>query len=190
MNKYDEYWSAHALRVGHERAVTDLSIDHYQQHFTQLFDEIAPDDVRRMLDYGCGAGLLVPIVEDRWIAAYEGADISQELITYCRKVYPWVRFYHLPEDPPQGQYDFVTCHSVFTHVSIEDAESIMDELYLLLTDDGMASVSILTQTDSDWHGNVTRMDINKDYFKGLLEKHGFKIGKEVNRYQQYFQLTK
>lgn len=191
MNQYESYWDAHALNVGHRLAVTDLSPGHYEVHHRAVLDNIAPDKVKCLLDYGCGAGLMIPIVHERWPGVvYKGADVSGELLKFCRSMYPDLTFYKLPENPPQGQFDFIICHSIFTHIFIDDAEILLDQLYLLLTDDGRASVSILTITDQDYAGNIPRMDHSKAYFQRLLEKHGFSVVAKYDRYQMYYGIEK
>ncbi|HYU99891.1 MAG TPA: class I SAM-dependent methyltransferase [Pyrinomonadaceae bacterium] len=203
MNTYANYWDNHARTVGHRLAVTDLSEHDYRELYTDLFRQIAPAKVTRMLDYGCGPALLLPIVREIWPEClYSGADISPEMIEWCKKT-------HGEVDGPSGTYfgvvpfnsigsgfDFLTCHSVFTHIQLADAVALLKELHRLLIPGGCASISIHDSPlgDNNFEGSIERVDYNRRFFKGMLVQAGFSIEKvyehTVNNGQCYLGVRK
>ncbi|HWV87721.1 MAG TPA: class I SAM-dependent methyltransferase [Capillimicrobium sp.] len=103
--------------------------------FRPLF---ARGDGRRLLDYGCGAGLFLRIADRRGFEPY-GVDLSPAAIEIARQ-HPSGRNAHLgaPEDIPEiaaGGFDVITLWSVLAHL----AEPVADlrRLRALLKPDGV-----------------------------------------------------
>jgi SAM-dependent methyltransferase len=182
--------------------VTALSEQEYRELYLDLFRQIAPAKVTRMLDYGCGPALLLPIVRELWgDCIYHGADISMEMIQEAAsKASAPSYFVHLPDNPwplrPES-YDFLTCHSVFTHIQLVDAVALLKELHRLLIPGGHASISIHVHpenSETNFEGSMLRVDYNLRFFHGMLVQAGFSIEKRyehsANDGQTYFGVRK
>lgn len=198
-SNYAAYWDNHARMVGHRAAVTPLTDEEYKALHTEVLRQLAPPKVERMLDYGCGPALLLPIVRERWPGVeYFGVDISQEMLHYCRDHYKedvraW--FYSVnssPMDHCASYFEFLTCHSVFTHINLDDAVKLLLELHRLLIPGGVASISILDepQGGANFEGSLHRVDYDLRFFKGMLVQAGFSVEKVFRDYQCYIGVKK
>lgn len=173
---YVRHWNGHALNHGPVRAVSGLG-EQYEAVIGPVLTAVAPPTVERVYDIGCGAGLTYPIVKKLWPEAdYTGLDISREMIDYCWEAYPdggWV----LVERPylPPDKADLIICHSVLTHVYPEDAMAYLKEIAAHLSENGRASVSIHTDCDSGWAGDIGRIDYEPAYFEQMLADCGLEI---------------
>ena len=195
---YAAYWNAYANKVGYRAAVTPLSDDEYKALYLDELKQLGPEKPWKILDYGCGPALLLPIIRELWPEAiYHGADISQEMLFYCRsqwhdKDFEKAEFYSTLEELP-SRYDFLICHSVFTHIQIADAVILLRKLHSYLEPDGIASISILDEPlkeDANFQGCIERCDYNKNFFEGMLVQAGFSIEKTYRKHQMYFGVRK
>ena len=198
---YSGYWNSHALAVGHRTAVTPLSEEEYTALHRDVVKQLGPPKVQKMLDYGCGPALLLPIVREIWgeDTKYFGVDISQEMVEYCwdhakSDMRAW--FYNSKGSPmdycPESYFDFLTCHSVFTHLALADAIALLKELHRFLIPGGTASISILDEPlgDANFQGCLERCDYNRRFFEGMLVQAGFSIEKTYRKHQHYFGVRK
>jgi hypothetical protein len=130
--------------------------------FGPLFDR---GDGRRLLDYGCGAGLFLQVADRRGFEPY-GVDLSPAAIEIARRR-PSGRNARLgaPEDVPEiaaGGFDIVTLWSVLAHL----AEPVRDlrRLRALLKPDGV--LLILTV-----NANSLGLKAHGDRWNGFTANH-------------------
>jgi SAM-dependent methyltransferase len=129
--------------------------------YMRLICGLRPDE--RVLDIGCGCGLMALFLEDYLDAmgSYTGLDIQEEAIDWCRKSIgsrrPNFRFAHLnrhnrrynlsgrrgplrlPFD--DGSFDFMVVKSVFTHLLRDDVEEYVREIGRTLAPGGRCLAS-------------------------------------------------
>jgi 2-polyprenyl-3-methyl-5-hydroxy-6-metoxy-1,4-benzoquinol methylase len=67
----------------------------------------------KVLDYGCGIGVLNELVRPE---NYVGVDIDSESIEIARKRYPRCYFYHMSELPAYHFYKTIVCLAVIEHL--------------------------------------------------------------------------
>lgn len=195
---YASYWNAYASKVGHRTAVTPLSEQEYRNLYLDELKQLGPANPKRILDYGCGPALLLPIIKELWPESkYTGVDISREMIEHCwsqwhDKNFSESEFYVLPSDELILHYDFLICHSVFTHIQLTDAVALLKTLHKLIAPGGFASISILDEPmqDANFFGCLERVDYNFRFFQGMLVQAGFSIEKIYRRHQCYFGVRK
>jgi SAM-dependent methyltransferase len=100
-----------------------------------------------VLDFGCGCGRLA-----RWIApavvargaAFHGADINSELVSWCRANLPgdYRRNALKPPVPIEdGSIDLLYAMSVLTHLKVRTAQAWLDDFARVLKPGGLALVS-------------------------------------------------
>jgi len=108
--------------------------------FTPLLDD---GSGRRLLDFGCGAGLFLQVAHERGFACY-GVDLSADSIAGARRRKWGANAYHgAPLDVPEiaaGGFDVITLWSVLAHLAtpVEDLTMLRgllapDGVLLILT---------------------------------------------------------
>ena len=142
---------------------------------TLIGEQVGPRGDARILDVGCGTGLLaiasLPFVSDG--GGYTGLDVMPADIEFCRRHYrdePSLEFVHLdlanatyapgqsteqrpwPFDPTPG-FDLVTALSVWTHLRPADAEFSLGEVARLLRPGGRALVTFFV-LDDDYESSL------------------------------------
>ena len=193
---YAAYWNDHARKVGHREAVTPLTDQEYRELYLDELKQLGPEVPKRILDYGCGPALLLPIVRQLWPEAdYHGVDVSEEMIRHCQLKHQDNSIFHKLPDylMIQDSWDFLICHSIFTHIRLEDAIRLLRELHSLITPGGVASISILDEpldSGANFQGCLERVDYNKQFFEGMLVQAGFSIEKTYRRHQMFFGVRK
>jgi SAM-dependent methyltransferase len=120
---------------------------------------------RRLLDYGCGAGLFLELAHDRGFDAY-GVDLSPDAIEQARQK-PWGAHAHLgaPLDVPEiaaGGFHAITLWSVLAHLPhpVDDFRMLRG----LLAPDGV--LLILTVNANSLHLKASR-----DEWNGFTPNH-------------------
>ncbi len=91
------------------------------------------DSFESILDFGCGCGRMLLWMEELGRArALHGTDIDAEAIEWCRAHLPYARVMVNDADPPlpypDGAFDLVFNHSVFTHIDEHRQDSWLAEL--------------------------------------------------------------
>ena len=179
-NSWDHRFRTHDPRA----AITHLTPEEYRSLYLEVFKVTAPPQPKRILDYGCGTGLLIPVIEELWPEViYDGVDISQEMVDYCLKTFFKGKvgdpcFWLVPEGFRYGSlspYDFIVCHSVFTHITLEDGKELLKTLYGLLEDGGRASISVCVGNVFQISGNWGKVVYDDKYFNWMMERQGFEV---------------
>lgn len=113
---------------------------------------ISPNEIRTILDFGCGSGRLLRAfyADDPSLSLY-GADYNEELVAWAKKNFPpsvhYVKNELCPPLPfAAGQFDLVYLVSVFTHLPLDLQQKWMEEFkriikkgkFLVVTLHGMA----------------------------------------------------
>jgi predicted TPR repeat methyltransferase len=110
--------------------------------------------VRRILDAGCGIGLLKqPFAEVLPRARYVGLEASEYL---CRS-YGWVQG-SVADYAPARPFDLVVCYDVLQYLSDEQAASAIVNLGRL----SQAALYISALTLEDWQENCNRTNTDRD----------------------------
>jgi SAM-dependent methyltransferase len=161
----------------------------------QAFDEAAPRHLveleralaivgrdfsgfRRLLDFGCGPGRylrhLEPLAETTEI---HGADIDPQAIDWLREHVPYGHFEAIPHEPPtaypDGHFDLILNHSVFTHLPPALQDAWMGELQRITEPGGILLLTI--HSTPEW--NQAFHDIERDSgdvagLRATLERDG------------------
>ncbi len=117
-----------------------------EQKLAPLWRYNRREDVRRVLDVGCGPGTNAPHFRDH---EYLGLDINPEYVEQARRRYGMdfqvadVTAWRVREHA----YDFILVNSFFHHVDTGDADRILAHLATLLTEGGHIHVLDLVLPD-------------------------------------------
>lgn len=131
--------------------------------------------VRRMLDAGCGTGLLrAPLRRAMPKAAYIGLEASEYL---CRR-YGW-QHGALQEFRSKQPFDLVVCYDVLQYLSAREAAGALANLARLCR--GVLYFSALTRRDWQVNCDRTRTDPDvhlrdADWYRTRLRRHFRHIG--------------
>ena len=140
-----------------------------QDGYRTIMDGFAPlfaaGGGRRLLDYGCGAGLFLELAHERGFDAH-GVDLSPDSVEAAH-ARPGGGNAHLgaPEDVPEiaaGGFDVVTLWSVLAHLP-RPADDIA-RLRRLLTDDGVLLISTV-------NANSLTLKAHRDRWGGFTPNH-------------------
>jgi SAM-dependent methyltransferase len=87
-----------------------------------------------ILDFGCGCGrMLLWMAELAGRRALHGTDVDAEAVAWCREHLPYVDVTVNDADPPlahpDGAFDLVLAHSVFTHLDEARQDAWLSELH-------------------------------------------------------------
>jgi len=156
------------LYAGHySRFLTGSYSANRQRRYRLVMDAFDPlfadGSGRRLLDFGCGAGLFLELAYERGFDGY-GVDLSRDSVERARER-PSGAHAHFgaPRDVPEiaaGGFDVVTMWSVLAHLAtpVED----LTVLRSLLADDGALMIltvnanSLLLKADGSGWGGFTR----------------------------------
>jgi SAM-dependent methyltransferase len=99
--------------------------------------EITP---RRVMDFGCGTGMSIPLLADILNAEHViGLDTSEESLAVARQSVGsgFVLLATPGEYLPQQDLDLVFCNGVFHHIPVSDRPAAVDYIYRCLRPGGM-----------------------------------------------------
>jgi 2-polyprenyl-3-methyl-5-hydroxy-6-metoxy-1,4-benzoquinol methylase len=108
---------------------------------------VAPFAGRRLLDYGCGDGTFLALVQDMFPEAL-GVDVAADQVADCARRFagaPGIAF--LPtsslDDPRHlNRYDIVVCMEVLEHCPDDIQLSVLDEMLAVTTPGGTVVISV------------------------------------------------
>ena len=134
---------------------------------TMLYLHLKKKDDNRILDVGCGTGILA-MASDHFLGSegeYVGIDVRQDAIEFCRKHYPSPKFsfqllktanpMYAPDEQqefqkwslPDNSMDAVTALSVWTHFGDKDAAFYFKEIDRVLKPGGIAIITFFLLDD-------------------------------------------
>lgn len=173
--------------TGYSRFLTGRYADHRHRRYRVTMDAVAPifesGQGRRLLDFGCGAGLFLELAERRGFECF-GVDLSPDSVAQARDRLAGSTVFHgSPADVPEiaaGGFDLVTMWSVLAHLPrpVEDLSMLRG----LLRDDGVLVILTvnagslhLAGMGSRWQGFTRNhlMFYSRDTLPRLLRLAGF-----------------
>lgn len=84
------------------------SEDGQRDRFDAVLEALAPEPGERLLDFGCGTGALVRLLDHR--VGYVGVDWAAGMLERARRDHPGVLFVH---PPVTARFDLVACVGTF-----------------------------------------------------------------------------
>ena len=116
------------------------------------------DSFESILDFGCGCGRMLLWLEEigRSRALY-GTDIDAEAVEWCQHNIPFAQVSVNRADPPlpypDGSFDLIFNHSVFTHIDEERQDRWLTELQRVARPGALIVLSVHSETalpESAW----------------------------------------
>ena len=132
---------------------------------------------QRVLDLGCGRGETAALLAEEYGAAVTGADISEALISECRKKYPGIPFVVADAEAlpfADGSFDILVCECCFSVFS--DPRKALREAYRVLSKDGILLLSDLWKHGKKSAGRgMVRNIYSRDTWEDMITGAGFLI---------------
>lgn len=114
---------------------------------------MAKDDVKGVIDFGCGCGRVLRHLYDEWPnAKLIGADVDEELIEWAEDnlsdIASWKRnTFDPPMDVESNSVNVIYMFSVFTHIDGPTQLKWLEEFHRILQSNGMVLVTVVAVTD-------------------------------------------
>ncbi len=159
---YNEYWSRPDRWESH--SFTDAD---------PIVDQILKLGSGRMLDVGCGMGLLVLRLRKRGIDA-RGLDVAKRTIEEGNRQAPGCfELGSILDIPyPEDSFDTVVCTDVLEHLAEQDVPKALSELNRVTRRSVFATIATRPDRDKTWHLTVKdRMWWEDRLFEAGLRKH-------------------
>uniref|UniRef100_A0A7V2ZK77 Class I SAM-dependent methyltransferase n=1 Tax=Ignavibacterium album TaxID=591197 RepID=A0A7V2ZK77_9BACT len=137
----------------------------------------------KILDIGCGFGLLLNTFKEEGYNNLVGVDISEEQINIAKKLFPEIDFIcsdlisYLKNN--QVKYDLVTAFDVLEHLDKQEAFATLELICNNLIEHGQLIIQT-PNAESPWFGTVAYGDFTHEWFyttssiEDILLKTGFK----------------
>ena len=109
----------------------------------QIFQEYIKDKLLRIIDVGCGTGLVGVELEKGGFSNFDGIDISQEMIDIAKqRSYSKLLIGSLNDSLPceNNEYDAALCVGVFTHGHVSSDR--LDELVRIVKSGGIICFTV------------------------------------------------
>ena len=141
IGRYWEYWSKRQDRH------SEYFSNRYGDAIVRFMQDVLPLRKRRVLDFGCGPGFLIPHLLAS-AAGVSGCDTSQEAVALVSKKFAgqqnWegaalIENGRAPFD--DGVFDVATCVETVEHVLDEDLPALFGELRRLVSPDGVIFIT-------------------------------------------------
>lgn len=178
---YKNYYSEKSNK-GSESLNERVTSNWSKATFNRIKDWLPSDKNSKILDIGCGYGLLLKTFKDAGYKHLIGIDISEEQIEIAKKLYPEINFYCLNlisylKDSNE-KYDLVTAFDVLEHLDKEEALTTLELIYKRLNENGQLIIQT-PNAESPWFGAVAFGDFTHEWFytasslEDVLRKSGF-----------------
>ncbi len=149
-----------------------------------------------ILDWGVGCARIARHFLERGARNIYGADIDRVNIAWCNEILDWDGAIHVDFDPPMpwpdGFFDLVYGHSVFTHLALDDQFRWLAELRRILKPGGFAFVTICSEAGvymSRWHQVHDRPEVAERFFvDGFYDFEAQPVGVDAGR-EGYYRLV-
>ena len=167
----------------------------YYAMWSVMADRLQRQDVRNVLDIGCGPGQFAALLRDKGIQSYKGIDFSPKRIERAREVCPEFEFVAADAfevDLFDGQsYDAVVCGEFLEHVErdLEILERIPAGTRVLLTvpnfphDEHVRHFEDTRQVSERYGGHLEHFDL--DVFTGGRSTHRFFLMDGTRRHDSH-----
>lgn len=131
-----------------------------------------------ILDFGCGCGRIL-----MWLrqlaegATLHGVDIDERAVSWAADNLPWARLTvnqpNPPLDYPDGHFDLVFNHSVFTHIDEALQDDWLEELRRVTKVGGHVLLTVHGEwAFSEYESNVARAGGDASRSREILERDG------------------
>lgn len=137
-----------------------------------------------LLDFGCGAGLLLDWIKSRWYGSsvnYIGCDMSQKFIDFCKTKFPETPFYQLDvlkQEDKLPDFDYAVLNGVFTmkvDLTHEEMWKVFTEIVTKVFKKAKRGIAFnLMSKQVDWE--------RKDLFHVPLDDLAFFLTKNLSRH--------
>ena len=156
----EDYYLHHVGRPYRKDAV-------WVRFFTPIADLIVSRiGPRRVLDAGCGPGILVELLRERGVEAF-GFDISSYAIAHVPELVKPYCWRASVRDELHENYDLIVCQEVFPHVGPADADAAIAN-FCRHTSDVLFSSPLVVERDIRRHVNFN----TAGHFAAEFARHG------------------
>jgi SAM-dependent methyltransferase len=129
---------------------------------------VSLDQLRSLLDFGCGCGRVVRHWQALENTKVQGSDYNPKLVEWCRDALPFANFGVNRLEPPlpfsADELEFVYAISVFTHLPEELQDAWLAELERVLAPGGLL---LITTKGRSWFDALTDAE-RTDFERGKL----------------------
>jgi SAM-dependent methyltransferase len=101
-----------------------------QVRFAQLLQVVDTAEPFTLLDYGCGYGALLDVLDTDAVSAYTGFDIAPEMLERARQLHPSACF--VADEPSLRRVDYVVSSGIFNVKLETDATAWRDYVHRTL----------------------------------------------------------